>query len=133
MKTAMIILAAGASSRMGTHKALLELDGEALVVRAVRVAREAGCAPLVVLGAEAARIVPLLRGCEHVVNHAWEEGMGGSIACGRRPRGLPLRCRCSCATTHRGTLIRVDWDGCPSLPAWRCHEPSVRWASAPPA
>lgn len=87
MKTAMIILAAGASSRMGTHKALLELDGEALVVRAVRVAREAGCVPLVVLGAEAARIVPLLGGCEHVVNHAWEAGMGGSIACGVRALG----------------------------------------------
>ena len=44
-----IVLAAGASSRMGRNKMLLTLDGETLVHRAVRVALAAGLAPVVVV------------------------------------------------------------------------------------
>ena len=54
MDTAALILAAGASRRMGTNKLLLDLDGEPLVRRAARRAHEAGLSPLiVVLGHEA--------------------------------------------------------------------------------
>jgi CTP:molybdopterin cytidylyltransferase MocA len=48
-RTAGIILAAGSSQRMGQDKLLLELGGESLVCRAVRVAREAGLAPILVV------------------------------------------------------------------------------------
>lgn len=52
-----LVLAAGASSRMGRVKALLEVDGEPLVTRCVRLLRAAGAAPvLVVLGHHAARL-----------------------------------------------------------------------------
>jgi molybdenum cofactor cytidylyltransferase len=47
------VLAAGASRRLGQPKQLLMLDGETLLARSVRLAREAGAAPvLVVVGAQ---------------------------------------------------------------------------------
>jgi len=44
-----VVLAAGASTRMGTPKALLRKDGESALARIVRVARAAGCEPVVVV------------------------------------------------------------------------------------
>src|SRR5690242_640035 len=59
--TAAVILAAGASTRLGQPKQLIQLGGETLLERAVRVADEAGCWPtVVVLGADARRV---LAGC----------------------------------------------------------------------
>jgi molybdenum cofactor cytidylyltransferase len=83
--TAAVVLAAGASTRLGEPKQLAVLAGETLLARAVRTAREAGCAPVVVvLGAEAERI---REGCDLgdatvVENGAWDEGMGSSVRCG---------------------------------------------------
>src|SRR5881409_50259 len=55
-RVAGVILAAGASRRMGRNKMLLELEGESLVRRAARRALAAGLAPVVVvLGHEADR------------------------------------------------------------------------------
>src|SRR5437879_5005606 len=52
-----VILAAGASRRMGKNKMLLELDGESLVRRAAKRALAAGLSPVVVvIGHEAARV-----------------------------------------------------------------------------
>ncbi|HZI22056.1 MAG TPA: nucleotidyltransferase family protein [Gemmatimonadales bacterium] len=60
---AAVILAAGASRRMGRNKMLLELDGETLVRRAARRALAAGLSPVVVvLGHEAERIRGALEG-----------------------------------------------------------------------
>ena len=73
------MLAAGSSSRLGQPKQLLALpDGEALLHRTVRVAQEAGCAPVVVvtgaldaeLRAAVADLAPVV-----VPNPAWAEGM----------------------------------------------------------
>ena len=56
-----LLLAAGAGRRMGGPKALVELDGEPLVRRALRVLADGGCAPLVVvLGAAAADVAEVL-------------------------------------------------------------------------
>jgi molybdenum cofactor cytidylyltransferase len=87
MSDLFLILAAGASSRMGSPKALLELDGEALVVRAARLVREAGAEPLVVTGAHDGPIREVLGGVACVHNPLWAEGMGGSIAAGMRAVG----------------------------------------------
>jgi molybdenum cofactor cytidylyltransferase len=80
-----LILAAGASSRLGSPKQLAMLDGETLLERSVRVARVAGCSPVVVvLGAEAERILARCRlgDAIAVVNDRWAEGMASSIRAG---------------------------------------------------
>jgi molybdenum cofactor cytidylyltransferase len=84
---AAVILAAGASSRLGELKQLVLVGEETLLERAVRVAREAGCRPIVVvLGAEYVQVLGnnLLGGAVPVVNNAWKEGMASSIRLGVR-------------------------------------------------
>lgn len=52
-----IVLAAGASTRMGSNKLLLPVEGEAMVHRTVRRVRDAGCDPIVVVtGHDAERV-----------------------------------------------------------------------------
>ena len=81
MNDVALILAAGASRRLGRPKQLVVVDGETLVARAVRVAREAGLHPVVVTGCEA-ELVGAAVDAELVHNDAWADGMGGSIAVG---------------------------------------------------
>lgn len=57
LRIAAVVLAAGASRRMGTNKLLLPVEGEAMVHRTVRRVRDAGCEPIVVVtGHDAARV-----------------------------------------------------------------------------
>lgn len=85
VRVAAIILAAGASRRMGQPKQLMELDGEPLIHRAARIALQAGYAPtLVVLGHQAEAVGAALSGlpCTAVINVAWDEGIASSIRAG---------------------------------------------------
>lgn len=80
-----MVLAAGGSARLGSPKQLVRLGEETLLERAVRVAREAGCSPVVVvLGASASLIQAgcVLGDAAVVVNEDWAAGMGGSIGAG---------------------------------------------------
>ncbi len=86
--TTAVVLAAGAASRMGLPKQLLELDGEALVVRAVRLALESGASEaLVISGAYGGGVATALAGLRAtagerlrlVYNPAWETGQASSI------------------------------------------------------
>jgi molybdenum cofactor cytidylyltransferase len=80
-----VVLAAGASTRLGEPKQLVMLGGETLLERAVRAAREAGCSPVVVVvGAEAEQILErsALGDAVPVVNDQWREGMASSIRLG---------------------------------------------------
>jgi CTP:molybdopterin cytidylyltransferase MocA len=82
---AAVVLAAGASKRLGSPKQLEMLGQEMLLERAVRTAREAGCSPvIVVLGADAetVRTRSSLGDAVVVVNGGWEEGMASSIRLG---------------------------------------------------
>jgi molybdenum cofactor cytidylyltransferase len=82
---AAVILAAGASSRLGQAKQLLAIAGEPLLRRAVRIAAEVGCQPIiVVLGFEADRMRSALAGFRVIVavNEDWRAGMGSSMRCG---------------------------------------------------
>jgi molybdenum cofactor cytidylyltransferase len=82
---AAVVLAAGASKRLGEPKQLIAIAGETLLERAVRTAREAGCEPVtVVLGAasDAIRERCDLSDAVVVLNDAWEEGMASSIRVG---------------------------------------------------
>lgn len=65
LRTAGIILAAGASSRMGQNKMLLPVDGAPMVRRAVQCATDAGLSPVVVvLGHDADAAQAALTGLE---------------------------------------------------------------------
>lgn len=85
MKVGAVILAAGASSRMGSPKALLPWEGTSFVAHVTDVAREAGLDPVVVVtGAEHAGIVTALegRGADCIENAGWREGMASSLRAG---------------------------------------------------
>lgn len=85
MAVAGILLAAGAASRMGRNKLLIDLDGEPLVRRAARRALAAGLDPLlVVVGHEAERVRGALDGlaCTPVDNPRFAEGMNTSLSAG---------------------------------------------------
>lgn len=79
-----LILAGGASRRMGRPKALLTLNGETFVARLVRRFVEAGCGPVVVVtGADAAVIGPALPAdAVEVVAPDWADGMRASLRAG---------------------------------------------------
>ncbi|HVS53250.1 MAG TPA: nucleotidyltransferase family protein [Opitutaceae bacterium] len=80
-----VILAAGASTRMGTPKQLLPLAGRPLLVHAVEAALASPAWPVVVvLGADAEKIRPTLARLPVLVieNAAWAEGMAASVRAG---------------------------------------------------
>jgi CTP:molybdopterin cytidylyltransferase MocA len=74
-----LVLAAGEGRRLGVPKALLEIDGERLVDRAVRVVREGGCDPVYVVAGAAGLDVD---GAKVLDNPAWSTGMGSSVRLG---------------------------------------------------
>ena len=83
--TAAVILAAGASTRMGCVKQLLTFGAETLLTRAISQARKANFDRIVVvLGAHSDQIAPLLGDsqAETILNSQWELGMGSSIHAG---------------------------------------------------
>ena len=85
MKVAAVVLAAGGSSRLGEPKQLVRLGVENLLERAVRMAREAGCGPVVVVlgaSAELIRSKCSLGDARVLVNEDWAEGMAFSIRLG---------------------------------------------------
>jgi CTP:molybdopterin cytidylyltransferase MocA/uncharacterized damage-inducible protein DinB len=81
-----LLLAAGASQRLGEPKQLLLDDtGTPAVLRMARALRDARCAPvLVVVGANAQRVSAALAGeaVQLVAHRDWHHGMGSSIAAG---------------------------------------------------
>jgi len=80
-----IVLAAGSSSRFGSPKQLVRVNGRPLLHSAVSRAIEvAGHSVWVVLGAHAAELAPLLShtAASIVINREWSEGMASSIRAG---------------------------------------------------
>jgi molybdenum cofactor cytidylyltransferase len=83
--TAIIILAAGASTRMGRPKQLLRYGGHTLLRKAAEVAAASICRPLlVVLGAYVGQLHSEIDDlpAQQVMNERWGEGMGSSIRAG---------------------------------------------------
>ncbi len=78
-RTAGLVLAAGEGRRFGGPKAPYLLDGERLVDRAVRLLREGGCDPVVVVLGAWLGDVP---DSEVVHNGDWSSGMGSSLRAG---------------------------------------------------
>lgn len=88
-----VVLAAGPSTRFGSAKQLVRVAGRPLLHTAVtRAAEVCGNALIVVLGAHAAQLAPLLKHSPGsiVVNHDWREGLASSIRAG--VARLPATC-----------------------------------------
>lgn len=84
---AAILLAAGPSSRLGQAKQLVRVDGESLVRRAARLVLSTDPVSLTVVTGfadDAVRHELIDLPVKIIRNDDWEQGMGGSIACGAR-------------------------------------------------
>lgn len=80
-----ILLAAGASSRLGASKQLLPFNGQTLLQHGLQVAVDTGLQPIItVLGAKADLLKKQLdnQAATLIFNEEWEEGMASSIRCG---------------------------------------------------
>ena len=83
MKMAALVLAAGAASRFGSIKQLAMIDGAPMLQCAIDNAK--AFLPnkvFAVLGSDAEEIKPHISGCDFLINHQWDRGLGSSIALG---------------------------------------------------
>lgn len=107
LRVAGVILAAGASRRMGRNKMLLELAGESLVRRVVRRALAAGLSPVVVvIGHEADRVRAELKDLplEFAVNPDFTGPTSGSLHQGLNALGPDV----DAAVVMLGDMVRVS-------------------------
>ncbi|MBC9932364.1 nucleotidyltransferase family protein [Chitinophaga qingshengii] len=84
-RTGIVILAAGASQRLGTPKQQVRFEQQSLLKRIIHTAQQTSARPIVVvLGAFADNILPETTNSEAIViiNPHWETGMGSSIQAG---------------------------------------------------
>jgi molybdenum cofactor cytidylyltransferase len=79
-----ILLAAGGSSRLGQPKQLLPWGEQTIIEHQIKMLMQSGESVIVVLGAYADRILPVVEKypVTVVVNNEWKTGMAGSIGCG---------------------------------------------------
>jgi molybdenum cofactor cytidylyltransferase len=87
MKTGVILLAAGSSSRLGRPKQLINYQGKTLIQNAIEAAQYSAADDLVVvLGSNSELIQTGIESKEVpvLVHTHWEEGMSSSMQCGLR-------------------------------------------------
>ena len=95
---AILLMAAGASSRFGAVKQLALIDAKPLLQHSIDVANQVLPGSVyVVLGANARQIRPYISSANTIVNQQWSEGLGRSIACGVH----------HIEQTHRAVLIML--------------------------
>ena len=107
MRVAGVLLAAGASRRMGWNKMMLRLDGESLVRRAATRAIAAGLSPLVVvIGHEAEKVRTELQGLplEFAVNADYTGPTSGSLHRGLNALGPEV----DAVVVMLGDMVRVS-------------------------
>ena len=80
---AVLIMAAGAATRFGSPKQLAQYQGQTLLQRCIDSANAVFPDKVsVVLGAHADQVEPQILGAQVIINPQWQNGLGGSIACG---------------------------------------------------
>jgi molybdenum cofactor cytidylyltransferase len=140
MSVALIVLAAGNSSRMGSSKQLLKFKGESLVTRAIQAGMGAGCSPvIVVLGHNAEHVKAEIESLPAIIamNPQWESGMGTSIRVGiealekipdataalitlcdqPRVNASVLARLLTAQSEHNSSIIAAYYGGAPGVPA----------------
>ncbi len=116
MTVALVVLAAGASTRLGACKALVDLGGRTPLERLLEAGRAFdGAPPLVVAGAHQAAIAHAAPpGVEVRENAAWAEGRLGGIALAARARAGCDLCLAPVDVPLVGAAVfaalRAHWD-----------------------
>lgn len=130
MSVAGLLLAAGAGTRMGGPKALVEgADGVAWVVSSARALLDGGCDEVVVvIGAAEGRVRPLLvdEPVRTVFASAWADGMGASLRVGLS--ALATSSRADAAVVHLVDLPDVGADVIERVAAGAEHDALARAA-----
>ncbi len=99
------VLAGGASRRMGTDKAFVEVDGLTLLQRVTAALHDAGAASVVVVGGDAARVNDL--GLAHVEDGWPSQGPLGGIITALRSTSAETVAVLSCDLT-RPSAVAID-------------------------
>lgn len=123
-----LILAGGASVRMGRAKALLEWNGMTFVARGVELVRAAGCAPVLVVDG-AHRLDAGLSGLARAVlvhNQAWPLGPLSSMQVGLR-RALALEPALAGLLVHHVERPRVRVETITALLEAFAEQPDMIW------
>jgi len=97
---AVILLAAGSSSRLGTPKQLLKWKGQSLLSRQIDLAQSLNNQIMVVLGANSKLMVPVVEQtiARWTFNEHWAMGMSTSLKCG-------LKQAVQCFPQIKGVLV----------------------------
>ena len=88
-RLAVVLIAAGNSSRLGTSKQLIEFKGQQLLAKAIELAKKVSQNFICVLGFNAETIIKQLNidNKQCIKNELWKVGMGSSIA-----KGVEFQC-----------------------------------------
>lgn len=120
-----LVLAAGASTRLGEPKQLVKVAGEPVLSKVVNAALAASDAPVsVVIGAHAAELSRLLQHSRAatLVNRQWQEGLAASIRCGVTALGPA----CDAVMILLGDQVAITRDDIKRLlSAWQRQDHSI--------
>jgi molybdenum cofactor cytidylyltransferase len=116
-----IILAAGASRRMGTQKLLLPFAGKTVIEHVVDQVKGAGVADVVAVAGADRAVADVVRGrnVRVVVNGNPDEGMLGSVRCGVR------------SVSERTEAVLVVLGDQPSISAMLLRAMMAAWEASP--
>ncbi len=123
MNSAGIVVAAGASSRMGRPKALLETPFGPLAFMQWSLLKACGCDPVhIVLGHDAESVATQLPGCDITINPDWSQGRFTSVRKGLTtvPKGsgciiLPVDAAGIQPATLKTLLLRASSENAAAL------------------
>jgi molybdopterin-guanine dinucleotide biosynthesis protein A len=129
------VLCGGASTRMGRDKALIEVGGRALAAHVCSVLESAGCLPVVLVGGDGERLVPLTHRPWLADTWPGEGPLGGVIDALRwfRRRGVAGVVIAACdlpGLTTEAVRAVAGWSGATVAVGDRLHPSLAYWPVA---